>query len=74
MTKARGDAADLILSALAAYRLSRKKPAGRGREPTPADKRRLIHLPSFALTLASGTALPGDPEECEGDAEEPDAR
>jgi hypothetical protein len=72
MTKARSSRADLIVSALAAYQLSRKEAAASAGRTGAAKTRRLIHLPSFALTLSTGQGLAGDPEKRETRAEESD--
>ena len=72
MTKARSSRADLILSALAAYQVSRKEAAAAAGRRGAANPRRLIHLPSFALAMTSGQGLAGDPEGSDPDANESD--
>jgi hypothetical protein len=72
MTKARSSQADLIVSALAAYQLSRKEAAAGAARTGAANTRRLIHLPTFALTLSTGQGLAGNPEERETGADESD--
>jgi len=73
MTKRETGLADLIRSALGVYRVSVKEPEACGRgEPAATTAATRFHLPTFAAVVESGRALPGDPEECEAVAEEPD--
>jgi len=65
MTRARSGRADLIVSALAAYRLSRTEAVAAEGRRAAAKTRGRIHLPTFALAMTSGQRLAGDPEECE---------
>jgi len=63
MRKRKSSAAVVIASALAAHRLGGKVPRSRGKGAAAGGSGG-FHVPSFAVVVASGRTLPGDPEEC----------